>query len=176
MRISTHSWHYRLLGFYDFSHPPNLCPYFWKVVGTILATPFIFLLIIIGGPILHWAENREKHKEEKEEREEKPKMSHAKKINIIKIFAGIWCTSFAIWFWIREDYTMFGIMVGLLIWNVMPLGKVFRKRTYRERKPKKPKEPNIAWEYLKAKKHRYCPVITFYTPEMEDESWKKGLQ
>ena len=55
-------------------------------------------------------------------------------------------------------------------------GYVAKRDFYTERKPKpvKKKEPNIAWEYLKAKKHKYCPVIEFTgMDEREEKEWEK---
>ncbi|AAQ81530.1 hypothetical protein PHG31p209 [Aeromonas phage 31] len=51
MKISTKSWHYRLLNTMDMSIPRSLCPYFWKVVFTIgfIGVITTFLAIIFHG-------------------------------------------------------------------------------------------------------------------------------
>ena len=56
MRISTDSWHYRLIDFLDFNHPRNLCAYFWKVVlSALLGILFSAgLVTFFGGPIWYW--------------------------------------------------------------------------------------------------------------------------
>ena len=51
MKISTDSWHYRLIDVLDFDHPDNLCAYFWKVVGSALAIP-LFTAFILGGIVI----------------------------------------------------------------------------------------------------------------------------
>ena len=56
MRISTGSWHSRLMDFWDFDHPWNLCSYFWKTVWTVLLSIMfsVGLGTFFGGPIWYW--------------------------------------------------------------------------------------------------------------------------
>jgi len=151
VKISIHSWHYRLLSFYGFSIPYQLCNYFWKVFGTILATPFILILIGIFG-IADLIPRRNKV--------EKPfdRKSNARKIIALKLFLIVWCIGFGIWDLSRADYLGARIMFGILGFST--LNWMGLKYKY-ERKPKKEKDPNIAWEMLKATKNRYCPLIEF---------------
>ena len=165
MRISTKSWHYRLLDFYDFDIPNNLCPYFWKVVGTLLATPIIIIAMLVASLF-------DRPKAEQDYNPEKKR-----RVGIwLYVFTVTWTAGFGVYDIITQQWIFAGIMFGILAWMI--LRPILKFHFHYERKPKekKPKEPNIAWEYLKAKKHRYCPVITFYNPQMEDESWKKGLE
>ena len=48
MKVSTDSWHYRLIDVFGFNHPDNLCAYFWKAVGSALAIP-LFTVFVLGG-------------------------------------------------------------------------------------------------------------------------------
>lgn len=90
MKISTNSWHYKMIIFMDFDPARNLCTYFWQVVGTcllwigaaifapmfaiVLLAPFINIFvpislppILLGGGIdiailcLVWHEYRQTH-------------------------------------------------------------------------------------------------------------------
>lgn len=36
MKISKSAWHYRYMGFFGFSRPGSLCPYFWKLMFCLL--------------------------------------------------------------------------------------------------------------------------------------------
>jgi Na+-transporting methylmalonyl-CoA/oxaloacetate decarboxylase gamma subunit len=62
-----------------------------------------------------------------------------------------------------------GLIIGLLyifvllIFIVLCIGEVYRKvrRTFPHKEPKKPSEPNILIEYIKAKKDKVCPMITY---------------
>ena len=53
MKISTDSWHYRLIDWCDFDHPNNLCAYFWKTMFAVIGTPIFFLavalIVVVGG-------------------------------------------------------------------------------------------------------------------------------
>lgn len=58
MKISTKSWHYRLIDRFDFNHPENLCAYFWKTVwacvfAAVLALGAVMLAWIVTAPIWH---------------------------------------------------------------------------------------------------------------------------
>ena len=59
MKISTDSWHYRLIDFLNWDHADNLCLYFWESVFAIfvatVALPLLAIasLFIVTLPLLH---------------------------------------------------------------------------------------------------------------------------
>jgi len=140
--ISRQSWHYRLFGFYDSTPPSNLCPYFWKVIGMSLALPFWLMILAPASmgsnkPYVyreHWYDGK------------------------IWMFGLIAMIGFDIFIYSRGGFPLSTITYMIIrgaIWGF--------ERVHWERKPKekKPKEPNLLVEYLKAKKHRFCPLLEF---------------
>jgi len=59
MKVSTNSWHYRLIDWLDFNHCRNLCAYFWQaVLAVVLATVVfpvagVFTLVVATMPLWH---------------------------------------------------------------------------------------------------------------------------
>jgi hypothetical protein len=166
MKISTDSWHYKLLsrvwkyGLPYNSPPNNLCKYFWLTVATTLIYPLWRVSVALDnidfdvkGPNWKWPDK------------------WPSKSTMIDIIMLIWTFGFGIFDLMTGSYILAGIMFGIGIWWLLP--KSFKRRIryryqYKPPKPKKPKQPNIAIEYIKAKKKRVCPLLEFVNPIEEE--------
>ncbi len=45
MKVSSNSWHYRLIDWLDFDHCRNLCAYFWEVVWCVFLVGAVFPVV-----------------------------------------------------------------------------------------------------------------------------------
>lgn len=52
MKVSKKSWHYRWMNRIGFSHPDNLCAYFWKTVWSGLVFPVAAVAAMLGVVLL----------------------------------------------------------------------------------------------------------------------------
>lgn len=52
MKISTQSWHYRLINLLDWSPPASLCAYFWVVVAALLLVPMYAIGALLAAVFL----------------------------------------------------------------------------------------------------------------------------
>lgn len=51
MTVSKSAWHYRYMAWWGFSRPSRLCPYFWKLVFSLMVplVVAVAVLVILGG-------------------------------------------------------------------------------------------------------------------------------
>lgn len=179
MKISTESWHFKLMCEvmqYDrdvpFNQPPSsLCKYWWTLVASVLSYPFF--------KFGKWMNNI--HFNIK-----KPSLgisvSDNRKAMIVRICGVSFCLGIGIYDIIMGDYIFAGIMFFFAVYNALPRGffgelikginknRPPKPKKYKAPKIKKPKEPNLMWEYLKARKHKVCPLLEFVDPR--DEEYK----
>lgn len=160
MNINRNSWHYKLLSKMDFrvarqlkyeDSNVTLCQYFWNVVAASLA--FICATIIITSVVL------------------------GSLFIAFSILVGLAIFFGASWLPVVEHGSfMFGSHVGGLIFSFL-VGTAFVWQTALEQvkagliipdwmkfskqkvTPKKETKPNILFEYVKAKKNKFCPIV-----------------
>ncbi len=167
LTIDRSSWHLRLCrSAYGQSYTPNnLCKYFWSVLGaplvkimvlllTGLAAPFVFLGVKANESDLNWGN-----------------IGTVMGIGVV-VLGTIWgllvigyVVALAAIHWDFWAFTLLLIIpvLALLVLAIHLslewLGK--RVETW-EPKPKKAKSPSflsLAWQFVKAKKKRVCPLI-----------------
>ena len=145
-------------GYSIYAIDSNLCAYFWGTLLAIIASPLILLGKTLGYIIDHidininWPTL--------------PTMSRETEHRILvvmghTVLAG--CTigylllviylGFDVLFWTGA---VIGAVVGCILVGIL-LGMAADK--YRESHPKKDKNPNLAWEWIKAKKNKNCPLL-----------------
>lgn len=150
MNISKNSWHYKLLKKKSFGViPTSLCSYFWKVAGAIfkgyvLPTITIVLFVtlsvgssyVIGRMVLEVTDTF-------------PKEDTAT--------LGIVMASLAI------GMAVFALGTGLVLSTVF-LESLFKEwvvKSSNKQQEKVDKQSGLLVSYLKAKKQKICPIITF---------------
>lgn len=133
MNINKSSWHYKLIKHFNcgWDIPDSLCPYVRAVLMYMVVCVFMACAAAALGIVFIWGP--------------------------IQTWLG-WAGLMVL----TEHQYVAGIVVhtiyalGLTSWAV--------KKFYIDRpssKPQPPKEPSIFMEYIKAKKHRFCPTLTF---------------
>ena len=154
MKISRSSWHYIVIDKcpVDLFHPTSLCPYFWMVVlaiciwigagvlaccvAAILAGMAFVVVVTLFYPFMDEV-NR-----------------------LLAYLSGVLYLGICIWLWKYDQ--KYGLIdddkCGAQILNA-PIRLDFLPEV--EIKKKKPKEPNILWEFIKAKHEKICPHIDF---------------
>lgn len=158
MKLSKSSWHYKLHLW--FSHPwkvpKNLCGYFWKTVWYSIA--FIPVVIIF---IPFWVIDLIVKEEDRSS-------SIAEMTPVAIILDGALAMVFcmiAMWAYPFSAKTGAGpwiIAVGASGWLFAVVLAIAHWMDWASKKSggtKRQKKPNIAWEYIKAKKNKYCPII-----------------
>lgn len=175
MKISTDSWHYKMIcTMWEFDRwnppPKSLCPYFWTVVGSTLVFP-LWRLVMAAKDI---------HFDMPKPSWSLPSMSHSRRVTIARTAGVVLCVGFGIYDIYIGSYILAGVMFGFAVYNALPSGflgelikshrkeKAFKPRKYKEPKIKKPKEPNLFWEYIKARKQKVCPLIEYVDPDEEE--------
>jgi len=89
---------------------------------------------------------------------------------LVRILAGGIMFGAAVMYFLRDDYFMmsFQLALGVFLISTPIIVKYVAKRKrlkFKFEKDKtKPKHHNLALEYIKARKGKYCPVLQFYTP------------
>lgn len=160
MNINKSSWHFKLLDMLDFKlvrklcngDAVTLCQYFWNVVGAILlgiSTGSIITFLVLGSLFIA-----------------------ATMLSGLVIFFG------ASWLPIIEAGSFLYINHGIGLLLLALIGAAFIWQTAIDQvkaglivpqwlklhkregvKPKKEGKPNILFEYVKAKKNKFCPVV-----------------
>ena len=137
MKIKQSSWHYRLLEAFSRYPSRSLCGYFWQVVSTLLLyVPVTILFIgalvgILGFMFL---------------------MPIFSFFGIFDIssggYIGLLLWAFVLFAYLEEKYSV-----------ITNLHEKWEDRSIR--KEYKEKDPNIFFEWLKAKKSKVCPMLEF---------------
>lgn len=154
MKVNKNSWHYKLMDYWDYKiiyrlnldYNVTLCQYFWTVVGAILQSVGFAAMIVVAIAVF---------------------VSLAFAIIIAPI--NYLLTAY---FGVPELYEGLGAVTIFLFWVVIPLvggieeyhrgnikGIPDWMRSTSKEVVKKEKKPNLAWEYIKAKKRKVCPFI-----------------
>lgn len=134
MKISTKSWHYRLVDLAGWDHPRSLCAYFWAVVLApvkilVFASGFLCAVVVACGPVVQFFFDAPR---------------------AWSVMGGILDVS---------------LLTALLVHLVMD-------RRYQERHARimrgdfndlvrKPREPSLLREWLRAKHEKVCPMLEF---------------
>jgi len=182
--ISVRSWHYRLvfyvMGRWYFQKyvkdnenfgvkivPKNitLCKYFWSVALCCGIFYNMVLLKEVCVPVYDFLDALY-HK-----RPIKIKLPDISlNPTLVRILAGGIMFGAAVMYFLRDDYFMmsFQLALGVFLISTPIIVKYVAKRKrlkFKFEKDKtKPKHHNLALEYIKARKGKYCPVLQFYTP------------
>ena len=167
IRIAKSSWHYQLFIRYDKYPPHSLCPYFWSVVAMTLCLP--------AKALSDWIDYRIMLGAEKHYQKQLQRLTIPEKDNRLRTFLN------HKWMWrIMGGIAMAAVDIFVVYHGGFPSASLFFWGTTLgfhfipkllakhgtlhvewEPKPKKPKNPNIAIEYIKAKKARFCPLLEF---------------
>jgi len=135
MKISTQSWHYRLLFHFDMDRPQNLCSYFWKVVGAICFGLFLFAMAILCALCA-----------------------------LTPVYtASLWTITglFPSSDWILAPFLVIGSSVYFIFGLLVSYQYMKAAIAKIDQKEKKHHKPNILVEYAKAVKNRVCPLIEY---------------
>ncbi len=160
MNINKSSWHFKLLDYWDFkvsyklrrNQPVTLCQYFWNVIGSILITLGMTTMgLFFVGALLG--------------------LTIGAIIGLVIFFGASWLP--VIEYGSTLDvmstiglvvYLLFGVLYTFEVakeqvreGKIIPSWMKFSKQEVS--KPKKETKPNILFEYVKAKKNKFCPVV-----------------
>lgn len=146
MNISTKSWHYRLIRFHDYDprSRKSLCSYFWLVVWAFLLT--VFKTVV-------WCT-----------------------IFYMLGFVTIYLPVSLIWEYSQEGLAVLifeGIILTVVLYLRFIHGLVVGMLE-RNEKPRPMKEPGLISSYVKARKSKFCPTLTFETPPVAKPLPKKN--
>lgn len=147
--ISRDSWHYRLHSMLWKSEPSNLCSYFWRYLWMLilyasmgLVSCAAYFLVAFAFGVLVFVFLLGYSEEQLAE-------------------LSVWTSSLA-----GTAVIAALIVMGTFIWVTCKafigpwLGRRTQRRAARPRAIRTPKEPSLVSEWLKARKNRYCPLIT----------------
>lgn len=142
MEISKQSWHYKLVCNFNNEPSNSLCKYFWQVVGSAL----IWLIMTVIG------------------------LSMAIVTTLFPIAAIIIAYFYPSDVIMEESFILSEVFIGgalllmvyaivTMYWAVKRIGQFIYRKYKKKAKPDK--EPNVAIEYIKAKKQKICPTLNF---------------
>lgn len=157
LTIRENAWHYRFQKFviirlYDdaYAVPKSLCTYFWTTVFCLIGAvlyPLFAAIRWVAGPAAKWLEHWiPRHK------------TAVSYITVAVVASGL--TAWAILdidtFWILP--AVIGIVIAVF---AIVIGISVLMERHQQAKTPKPGDakPNLAWEFVKAKKRRVCPLI-----------------
>lgn len=149
MNISKDSWHYKIVSFIFDKPEYNFCNYFWKVVWSLFLVCVFFLMIFVAFPYLLG-------------------------LCIGQIAHDVFGFSIVLehtvtnwWLFVPFAYITY-IVSALLVFGFIHFFFEFIPTTIRNYKEKRlnqeienPKEPGIVGTFIKAKKGKYCPRISY---------------
>lgn len=181
MKLRSDDWHFRLVRwtYGDFfflrwqgskfvEKPVNLCPYFWAAVLAIVGAPFTYF--IKNCPSWTFPEPPKTVKQ--------AVATGGKYIGCalmigLGIHYAITIPVLAFRFEILAWYFGLAFAFSPLMLPIMKrlFGKVHFPERKQKYKPPKEKRPNLALEYLKAKKGKYCPRLDIEWADTEN--WKR---
>lgn len=154
MKVNKNSWHYKLMDYWDYKviyrlrcgFNVTLCQYFWNVVGAILQSVGFAAMIVVAIALFL-----------------------ALVFGIVIAPINYLLTAY---FGVPELMEGLGVVSIFIFWVFLPLiagceeylrGNIKGIPDWMRLAPKeivkKEKKPNLAWEYIKAKKRKVCPLI-----------------
>lgn len=154
MKVNKNSWHYKLMDYWDYEvidqllygNNVTLCQYFWNVVGAILQSVAFAAMIVVAIAVFVF-------------------------LAFAIIIAPINYLLTA-YFGVPELMEGLGVVTIFIFWVLLPLAGGIEEymrgnikgipdwmRLVPKEIVKKEKKPNLAWEYIKAKKRKVCPLI-----------------
>ena len=159
MNINKSSWHFKLLDYWDFkivrklrkNEPVTLCQYFWNVVGGTLFTSCMASVVTLFASVFLY-------------------VTIGAVIGLVIFFGASWLPVIEYGGVIDTMYTV-GLSVCLVFAVIQTFelmkaqvkeGKIvpqWMKFSKQEITPKQETKPNILFEYVKAKKNKFCPVV-----------------
>jgi len=147
MKISKDSWHYRVCNSFSWMPSTSLCLYFWQVVWAsflnfILIPVAVLLLVslfLFGVPLILGS----------------VLVRGFQEIAFENLHTMFYC-------WGLGFLTMLG-MIGCFVMKML-----YDEGMLWQREETVEKEPSIVVEWIKAKKRKVCPVITFTNKEKKD--------
>lgn len=160
MKLSKNSWHARIntyvFGSFYIDGVDCLCPYFWKTIVALLVSPLVFAINRVEDLGI-----------------EVPSMSTDMQNRVGRIvmwvaFGAIIIGSFifAILDW--EKFIIGVIIIGVVTGSVTGFmyGGIWIKNKWEDWRYDHPKEkrerrPNLMVEFIRAKKNKHCPLITW---------------
>jgi hypothetical protein len=142
MNINKNTWHYKLLRDAPLLNPwtpsSSLCVYFWQVVARILCLTVASIVSVSLVTALFM-------------------IILSPVITLVVYFIGQ-VTNEGLNLWAFTGVVVIILLLlELLVHGLDTLVKYLRHRAYTA----KPKAPNILTSYIKAKKEKVCPIITF---------------
>jgi hypothetical protein len=170
LRLSVNTFHYKavkyVLGEEYFLYRINLCKYFWSVVFSMLVIPIIVPIRTVVALTYNMKWPKVQWPTVNIPREKRKRIIFFVQVTWTGVMIGFMYNDFTSrqYFWIP----VLSFALGVL-WSSQLFGKRFadweleraRRRRQRPVKVPKPKEPNLAWEYVKARKARICPYIVW---------------
>jgi len=163
MKLYKDSWHHRLVeyvyGSWYFDCTTSLCKYFWSVV---FGLAFIWLIAPLKWLASHWPEINI-------EVSESTKVIVAKitllGMGVFGIGSVVYLATIAGVINVLKVLGLVALIIGAIIgvcFAVITLQENIDWSGIRRNKgEKKEKTPNLFWEWLKAKKHKACPILKF---------------
>lgn len=154
MKVNKNSWHYKLMDYWDYKvidqllygNNVTLCKYFWNVVGAILQSVGFAAMIVVAIVLFL-----------------------ALVFGIVIAPINYLLTAY---FGVPELMEGLGVVTIFIFWVFLPLAGGVEEymrgnikgipdwmRFSHKEVVKKEKKPNLAWEYIKAKKAKVCPFI-----------------
>ena len=158
MKIKSKSWHLRLVQMYDeFYVPRDLCSYFWVVAGAIVLSLFVlvaFTAFSLGIAILFI--NLKIGKKIKTSRTDEA-IAFLSALLTLVLYSTI---GFTIAF-LLDGHLIYGIITvssGIFLTCILWIFTILFIKHHFEHEQKE-HTPNLLIEFIKAKKHKVCPLI-----------------
>ena len=132
MKVSTKSWHYRVIDILDFCHPYNLCGYCWMTLWSLFIVAVVWPLAVVMGaflvtmPIWHMFVNQD---------------------IAVTLIAGVIATV--------------EIIALLFILRAIVSDRHAEEIYAGERDRPEPREPSLFYAWIKAQHDKVCPLIRF---------------
>jgi len=144
----------------------TLCKYFWSVVLCCYAYPSMVVIRKVCVPVYNFLDALY-HKRPIKIKWPAIKVSS----KLVRVIASAAMFGAGIVYLFRENYYLMAFQFGLAFFLIFGNAIINYLVENRARKYKiklmenqKPKHHNLALEYLKARKGKYCPVLQFYKP------------
>lgn len=158
MNINKSSWHFKLLNNFQFKivrklryeEPVTLCEYFWNVVAVVLFSLvwITTIAIFVAGSLF---------------------VMSSIFMGLVVFFGASWLPVVEVGGFVHSMYSG-GLLIFCLIGvafiaqtliDQIKEGKITPEwmKVYKVEAPKKNTKPNILFEYVKAKKNKFCPVV-----------------
>lgn len=160
MNISKNSWHYKFLSRHKKEIPKSLCPYFWSLVFNLSFWVMVGLGIfgLLLGFLHFFLEFYYYYQ-------------HTFNLSLDVILGFIWgVIKFTLVICVMSLAFVaicfaLAIMIGIVIMPFSLASPWFKKTCFRllDKLPSKPNNmnPNLLFEFLKAKKDKVCPILNF---------------